>query len=641
VNVAGAAVNNLWAAGQPLLSVIIPCFNYGHFVEEALHSVMKQTFRNLEIIVVDGGSTDPATLEKLASLEAANLPGVKFFYRQGRHLVGDNRNFGIAQARGRYVCCLDADDQLSPIYCEVALFLAEGFGYDIVYCSVQCFGASDFRWLLIDASFPGIGNLNQVSTVAVHRRSTWAHVGGYRDWGLHDQHVPEDWDYWMRIVGHGFRPKSIREPLFLYRVHNEGLTGTTETTQDEQRLAIKERNAGLFREYQAPNPAPVLVLNRWVNIPEHDDDTRPGFLLALPFATFAGAAKLLYCLAEALAQRGFRVVVTTSLILSDTVPDLWKSFEKITPHVYSLPRLFHDHAIPEDFVRHLIRRYRVGHLVFAGCDLIYRLIPSLRGEFPDLRVFDHLFNDIGNSRINRRYRHHIDTTIVASGRAKESLNEQTPDDPGKVHIVPYSVAAPAISSQSGDSIRAGLGLSKDRIIVAFFGHYPEEPGAAAFARIALKLAGNKRLFFQMNGDGPEHLQAVAAMKSNGLAGRLHAQGFVEDRKQLMDAADIVVVPVMADGMPLAVLESLAHEKAVVASSAGIAQALIVDGETGYLCQQADDAAFAKRIAELAGDEAKRRQFGKAGSAAVRENYNSEKMLRSYFEVLGLGAANGS
>src|SRR6185312_7230286 len=102
-------------------------------------------------------------------------------FRTERHLAGDNRNFGIELGRGRYVCCLDADDLIRPTYLEIAVFLAERYGYDVVYPSVRCFGNSSTTWMLTDASFPEIALENQISTVALFRKSAWETVGGFRD----------------------------------------------------------------------------------------------------------------------------------------------------------------------------------------------------------------------------------------------------------------------------------------------------------------------------------------------------------------------------------------------------------------------------------------------------------------------------
>jgi glycosyltransferase involved in cell wall biosynthesis len=635
--IATTVVNNHWIDGAPLLSVVIPCFNYGQFVERALRCVLSQTFHDLEVIVVEGGSTDGTTVEKVKCLEKEGFPRVRFFYREGRHLLGDNRNFGISVARGRYVCSLDPDDLLIPIYYEVAVFLLEAFGYDISYCSSQSFGEADNRWLLVDASFPEIGVENQISVVGVYRKSAWAHVGGFRDWGVDAKsYVYEDWDFWLRLLGHGFRAKSIREPLFHYQVHSQSLSASANPFEMHKK-AILDSNADLFNEYHTPNPAPVKVLNRWANICKPDDDPRPGFLMALPFITVGGAEKHMYEVVEAVAKRGFRLIITTSVMLPETAPDEWRSFERLTPHVYPLPRLFHDSGKPEDFIRYLIRRYRITHLLLAGSETIYHMLPDLDAEFPDLRVFDQLFNEVGHMVNNRHYRRHIDATIVLSEHVKTIVHEKTPVDPGLVHIIPICIAMQELETRSLSRLRASLDLPEDKVLVAFFGRLSEEKGANVFVEIARRLAPDPRFYFLLYGDGPERERVMGMVERYELSDKFFAPGFVKDVHLPMSAVDIVVVPSLLDGMPLVVLESLAHEKAVVASAVGAIPVVIADTENGYLCPPGDVDAFSRRIMELADDPAKRRRLGKAGRASVRRNHSGDRMVRSYFEAFGIDA----
>src|SRR5688500_17070697 len=90
---------------DPLVSVIITCFNQGHFLAEAISSVLKQTHKPLEIIVVDDGSTDNT------KAVALNFPEVYYIYQNNAGL-SDARNTGIDNSRGEYLVFLDADDWL-------------------------------------------------------------------------------------------------------------------------------------------------------------------------------------------------------------------------------------------------------------------------------------------------------------------------------------------------------------------------------------------------------------------------------------------------------------------------------------------------------------------------------------------------
>ena len=87
------------AQAVPAVSVVVPCFNGGRFLDSLLASLERQTFRDFEIIIVDDGSDDEATLRKLASLESR----VRVIHQDNRGLPGA-RNSGIAAARPTWSC---------------------------------------------------------------------------------------------------------------------------------------------------------------------------------------------------------------------------------------------------------------------------------------------------------------------------------------------------------------------------------------------------------------------------------------------------------------------------------------------------------------------------------------------------------
>lgn len=95
------------ASAHPLVSVIIPCYNYGHFLAEAIESVVQQAYPAKEIVVVDDGSADDT------AAVAARYPEVRYIYQQNQGLSAA-RNTGIEQSRGDYLVFLDADDWLLP-----------------------------------------------------------------------------------------------------------------------------------------------------------------------------------------------------------------------------------------------------------------------------------------------------------------------------------------------------------------------------------------------------------------------------------------------------------------------------------------------------------------------------------------------
>jgi O-antigen biosynthesis protein len=623
----GWFINNDWRRDYPLVSVVIPCFNYGRFVESAIRSVLDQTFTDFEVIVVEGGSTDPATVAEVHRLETLDLPKTRFYYRGERHFAGDNRNFGVSMARGRYICCLDADDLLHPVFLEVAVFLAEVYGYDVVSSGVQSFGESNQLWLAPNPAFPQILEENQVATSAVFRRSAWAHVGGFRDWGVGSDHVHEDWDFWIRVLGHGHQGVSIREPLLLYRVHSNSLTNVSKPDLREQRTLLQAANSSLAASAPA-NQASRSVINPWTNLGPLEEDDREGVLFALPFVTIGGAETLFKTIGQRMASRGHRLVVTTSITLPESVPENASCFGGITAQVYHLSRLFRNDEDRRTFLYYLIRRNKIRTVVIAGSEFVYRLLPELRREFQDLRIVDQLFNDSGHVSSNRHYSTCIDATIVPSEELRGALVQRHGAAPSTVHVIPHGIALPSPPNGEFPNLLA----RHAHVIVGFFGRMSEEKAPDLFVEIARQLAGHRNLFFVMTGEGPERENVLRQIHRYDLTDRIYAPGFVDDVLPLMRSVDIVVVPSRIDGMPLTVLECQALGKVVVASRVGSLPAMIDDGKSGFLCEPGDVGAFCRRILDLAQDSGLRERMQAQARQSVAERHDAEDMLKAYEHV---------
>lgn len=196
------------------VSVVIPSYNYGRYVAEAIDSALGQTLPPLEVIVVDDGSTDD-TPQVLATY------GDRIrVLRQKNAGVAIARNSGIAAARGEYVAFLDADDVWLPRKLELQMPRFEG-AVGLVHCGVE-FGnviqlprvggdVADALLLLEPDVIHGPG-----STVVVPKRVA-EEIGGF------DASLPasEDWDFIYRVASR-YRVAHVAEPLVHYRKHGSG-----------------------------------------------------------------------------------------------------------------------------------------------------------------------------------------------------------------------------------------------------------------------------------------------------------------------------------------------------------------------------------------------------------------------------------
>lgn len=632
-----------WPQNLPLVSVVIPCFNYGQYVEEAIDSVLAQTFANFEIIVVDGGSTDGQTIETLKSLSKEKT---SIFYRDGRHLVGDNRNFGIEKARGKYICCLDADDKLKPTYLEKALFLAETHNYDVVFPSAQSFGNTDTIWRVNEVDLLSCADGNTLSTVALFRKDVWRAVGGYKDWGLKEEHVPEDWEFWVRVLGKGFRAKRLIEPLMLYRVHGQGLTATNEKSIEEQKQIIRQENCDLFSSenlhaIKKRTRISYDVKNPLVNL-HADGSRRDGILFALPFMTVGGADVILLQVAQELKDSGFRLSCITTVPLQKNWGDSSGRYEKVTGEIYHLHEFLEDKAEWERFVFYLIETKQVRVIFIVGCEFIYHLLPAIKKRYPEIRVVDQLFNEVGHIANNRLYARHIDYHVVANTLVQDELVSKYHEDPAKVEVIVHGtdVFHEYNPVNYRDTVADPAELFRDKFVVGFFGRFSPEKCPELFVDIADLLRAIPEITFIMTGDGPEYRRVTEKITSLELADRIFTPGIVDDVKPFLNRADVVVIPSQIEGIPIILFEGMSMGKPVIASRVGGIPSIIDDGLNGFLCPSGDAAAFADKIRLLHADRELRTTICNNARTYAEKHLDVAQMKERYRTVFVKFAKKG-
>lgn len=222
--------------GPPKVSVIIPCYNHGRYLPEAIASVWQQTFRPYEIILVNDGSTDPETLEIISRYDTKDI---KILHTTNRGLAAA-RNYGISHACGKYIIPLDADDQLAPGYLSAAIQELESDPQvGIVYGLVEFFEESSGIWPQAEFSVTRLLYENMIVASAVFRHADWERVGGYREAMCHGW---EDWDFWISLVERGRKVIRLPEVVFYYRIRKNSMTRTLTHLQKLRMLLCLMRN---------------------------------------------------------------------------------------------------------------------------------------------------------------------------------------------------------------------------------------------------------------------------------------------------------------------------------------------------------------------------------------------------------------
>lgn len=227
----------------PLVSIIVPHYNLGNYLIKTIDSIYAQTYSNIEIIVIDDGSTDKQSIEVLKSLETSepnNLSVVRSLSNRG---LSGARNLGLKHAHGKYVLTLDADDLIHPetikkcvnalehnseFHCVVPLA-----GYFINEVNIPNLGNQcDFMEYLIfvGEAFATGGFRNMFSTsCAFFRRDVFTSIKYNENLDLY-----EDWELYINMLNSGMRFLLTSEILFYYRKREGSMVSEALNTQREK-----------------------------------------------------------------------------------------------------------------------------------------------------------------------------------------------------------------------------------------------------------------------------------------------------------------------------------------------------------------------------------------------------------------------
>ena len=230
----------------PTVSVIIPCFNLGQYLDEAVTSVLKQTFGDFEVIVVDDGSTESETRRVLDNYRWPKTRVVSMTHSG----LAAARNAGIQASIGRYLCFLDADDKLAASYFEKAVALLDNDASAAFVSSwLETFGEEQWLWQQERCDFPTLLVECTVSTSALVRREAVVAAGGFRR-GLPAQGY-EDWDLWISLVERGYRGVILPEPMLLYRRRSGSMSSVCcrDEVHVELMADLRRQHANSYHKY--------------------------------------------------------------------------------------------------------------------------------------------------------------------------------------------------------------------------------------------------------------------------------------------------------------------------------------------------------------------------------------------------------
>ena len=222
-----------------LVTVVIPCFNSGKTLIKAVDSLKNQTWKNIEIIVVNDGSDDSFTLDVLSNLKNINL------INQSNKGLPSARNKGFSMASGKFILPLDADDWLESYAIEIMIDkLVSNEKISFVFSDIKLEGKSN-QVIAKEFNFFEQLFLNHLPYCLLTYKKVWMDIGGYDEKFIYGY---EDWEFNIRLLKNNFFGAKINLPLFHYNVSDSGmLISKTSKLHSQVWHSIRAKNKDIYK----------------------------------------------------------------------------------------------------------------------------------------------------------------------------------------------------------------------------------------------------------------------------------------------------------------------------------------------------------------------------------------------------------
>jgi len=228
--------NNSFNKKSPLVSIIVPTFNRKFFLEQTLNSIVNQSYKNFEIIIVDNYSTDDTKRFVLSYVSKK----IKFYQHHNNGVIAINRNFGIKKANGKYIAFCDDDDIWQKEKLKYQVNFINKHKVSLCYTNAKSFNESGVisekyvRRTVINQHFKELlwGNFIPNSSVIILKKC-FDELGMLNE----NSYIREDYDMWLRVsekklIG------GINKSLIFYRIHvaNNAASRSKETLKSIQTI---------------------------------------------------------------------------------------------------------------------------------------------------------------------------------------------------------------------------------------------------------------------------------------------------------------------------------------------------------------------------------------------------------------------
>lgn len=613
-------------AKTPTISIIVPHVNYSHRIDTLLETIRQSNFEDFEVLVIESNSDKPHKERLAAIIESKKDDRIRLLLNQ-REKPGNNRNLGIRQSKGVFICCLDPDDEVLPGFFDVLLYRAIKFNLDISGAAILVVSQENEYIQRYDelVLLKNLLNYNAASGQSMFTRKVFESTGGYLEQSLEEEHIHEDWYFWLRAALKGFRIGNSTLPLSIVNAHPLSLSRSgrirDEVWQREQ-ILIKNHDVspsyvGINNQKQNVELAKSVLYETFGHLSKQKSIR--SVLVFLPFLDQSGVTAATLPVIRHLASNNFKVTI----VCTENLPKELVPLETEFP-TYELPRILGEGEWV-DFIHYLSASRQISHYWIVGSAWAYKNLADIKPS--NALVFDSIFNvnsvHLPSSLKTSRF---IDHTFFESSQVESEYKRFS--EKSHTSVIPNGIA---IQNHPTPKI---FGINDNRkSVIAFVGRLAQEKNPLGFVKVITQFCSsypNLEIEARIYGEGPLRKSVEDEVKESNSP--IKYCGHVDDISQIWREVDILVVPSLNDGRPNVILEAMSHGVPVVAFDVGAINEMVISRHNGFIVPVGDYEKLAEAIQELLRDKDILKRFAKNCLSDVNEKHDIRKTLKSYLDI---------
>ncbi len=588
----GKKINNKmeYIEKNPIISVIVPFYNSKKYIEQTIRSILNQTFPYYEVLIIDDGSKDKESLEKLERVKKLDKR-IKVFHKNNEGLAA-TRDFGAAKSSEscEYLMFIDDDDLIEPTFLECAYWTLET-NKDAAWAYSDSIGfeGQEYLWNKYFDS-EKLKKVNELISQSLVRKSDFKLVRGYE---LREKAVNEDWNFWLKLISKNKRPVHMS---FYGQWYRRKSIGELQRSKDNRKrsLEIINQTASKIKQKVEAIQYPRYNYNydiiqeevEDIIIPKQmEENNKINILFIIPWMITGGADLFNLNLIKGLDKNKFSVTIITTEPNKNVLRQYFEKSEdnQELAKVYDLTS-FLDQKYWVAFINYIIQKDNINIILNSNSKTGYSMLPYLKSKYPNIPIIDYVHMEEwynrngGYSRYSAMYESVIDKTLVCNENSRKILIDYFKKNKDEVETVYIGVNEKEFNPSNYDKENLKnkyLGLEKDKKVLAYICRISEQKRPMLFLEIIAKLKEKRKdIKVFVVGDGNLLNKMKERAKKLHIYDDIIFTGNLQNTAEIYSISDVTVNCSIKEGLALTSYESLSMGVPVISSDVGGQKELI-------------------------------------------------------------------